>query len=57
MMALNRNLAHVKNSSSLTFQSIHFFVSKSRDMSRDYFAKKSLIIDQLVAALRKEIEQ
>ena len=26
-------------------------------MSRDHFTKKSLIIDQLVAGLRKEIEQ
>ena len=31
-------------------------VNKSRDMSRDHFAKKSYIIDQLVAGWRKEIE-
>ena len=32
-------------------------VYKLCDISRDHFAKKFKIIDQLVASLRKEIEQ
>ena len=41
MMALKRNLAQVKNSSSLTFLSIFFFVNT---MSRDQFPKNRKLL-------------
>ena len=38
MMALNQNLAHIKNSSSFMLKYKHC-VNKSRDISRDHFAR------------------
>lgn len=50
IMEVNQNLAHIQNTSSLTW---------SRDVSheRDHFFPKNLkIIDKLVAGLKKEIK-
>ena len=42
-MALNQNLAPIKNSSSLTFQSINI-VNNSRGMSRDHLVQNHKLL-------------
>ena len=51
MIALNQDLKLIV----LNILKYKYCVNISRDMSRDHFAKKWKIIDQLVTSLRKEI--
>ena len=50
MMALDPNLAHITNPSSLTFLKYKHSVSKSRDMSRGHFAKNGKLLTKKTIA-------
>ena len=51
------NLAHIKRLIVLNILKYKYCANRSLGMSRDHFTKNRKFIEQLVACLRKEIEQ